>query len=156
MTEETSTSFNDRIHILEKRESEREKSRGRRSLSFLVISVSLYVCHSRSFFPTDWIKYLTLILNYRRLFIFLAFFILRRTWFQLLFMGCTSSKHELTPEDLQFLKSHTTYSEKKIKSWYKGFMVWILFFLWKFSIRWFFLERLPERGINTGFIYPNL
>ncbi|CAF1054399.1 unnamed protein product [Adineta ricciae] len=37
-------------------------------------------------------------------------------------MGCTSSKHELSPEDLCFLKTHTTYSEKKIKSWYKGFM----------------------------------
>ncbi|CAF2504709.1 unnamed protein product [Rotaria sp. Silwood2] len=37
-------------------------------------------------------------------------------------MGCTSSKHELSQEDLQFLKSHTTYSEKKIKNWYKGFM----------------------------------
>ncbi|CAF0950699.1 unnamed protein product [Rotaria sp. Silwood1] len=37
-------------------------------------------------------------------------------------MGCTSSKHELSQEDLQFLKTHTTYSEKKIKNWYKGFM----------------------------------
>ena len=38
-------------------------------------------------------------------------------------MGCTSSKYELSPDDLQFLKGHTNYSEKKIKSWYKGFMV---------------------------------
>jgi len=37
-------------------------------------------------------------------------------------MGCTSSKHELSDEDLDFLKAHTSYSEKKIKTWYKGFM----------------------------------
>lgn len=39
-------------------------------------------------------------------------------------MGCTSSNYDLTPDDLEFLKTHTNYSEKKIKSWYKGFMVW--------------------------------
>jgi len=134
MTEETSTSFFVRIHLLEKRserEREREKPRGRRSLSFLVISVSLYVCHSRIFFyeffsdRLNWVSYFNLKLP--AIIYIASHFILRRTWFQLLFMGCTSSKHELTSEDLRFLKSHTTYSEKKIKSWYKGFMVWILF-----------------------------
>lgn len=48
---------------------------------------------------------------------------LRRTCFQLLLMGCTSSKHDLSQEDLEFLKTHTSYSDKKIKTWYKGFMV---------------------------------
>ncbi|CAF3311757.1 unnamed protein product [Rotaria socialis] len=37
-------------------------------------------------------------------------------------MGCTGSKHELSAADLAFLKNHTSYSEKKIKNWYKGFM----------------------------------
>ncbi|CAF2990739.1 unnamed protein product [Rotaria socialis] len=37
-------------------------------------------------------------------------------------MGCTSSKHDLSVADLEFLKLHTSYSEKKIKAWYKGFM----------------------------------
>jgi len=96
-----------------------------------VISVSLYIYYSlffvNSLILTDPFK-CRFTLNLSNLHIFsyihlLSFIHLRRTCFQLLLMGCTSSKHELSQEDLEFLKTHTSFSEKKIKTWYKGFMV---------------------------------
>ncbi|KAI8430706.1 hypothetical protein MSG28_000894 [Choristoneura fumiferana] len=36
-------------------------------------------------------------------------------------MGCFVSKDKLTKEDMDFLKTHTSYDETTIKEWYKGF-----------------------------------
>lgn len=86
----------------------------------------------------------------------------RLTCVQLLLMGCTGSKHELSKEDLEFLKAHTSYSEKKIRTWYKGFMVKRKSNQKKknkldlFSSSQSILERLSQRRINTRFIHPNL
>lgn len=38
-------------------------------------------------------------------------------------MGCFVSKDKLTKEDMDFLKTHTSYDETTIKEWYKGFKV---------------------------------
>lgn len=62
-------------------------------------------------------------------------------------MGCTSSKHELSKEDLEFLKTHTSYSEKKIKTWYKGFMVYLFILFFIFSQ---FLISLLQRDCPNG------
>ena len=107
-------------------------TRGRRSLSFLVISVPfVYVCYFLYFVVEVFLWILFVVVPIFNLNISVRSSRLRRTWFQLLYMGCTGSKHELSLEDLQFLKAHTSYSDKKIKSWYKGFMVrsfrWISF-----------------------------
>lgn len=39
-------------------------------------------------------------------------------------MGCFVSKDKLTKEDMDFLKTNTSYDETTIKEWYKGFKVW--------------------------------
>lgn len=145
-------------------------TRGRRSLSFLVISVSfVYVCHSLSLSPRslplrrsyeflsssssssiDWVSLIWTLINQRFSFIFISSRF-QRTWFQLLYMGCTGSKHELSLEDLQFLKAHTSYSEKKIKSWYKGFMVrcHLSSFDWWDLLLFFFFQRDCPNGELT-------
>lgn len=39
-------------------------------------------------------------------------------------MGCNTSKSaDLTDEDVQFLMKNTSYTEKEIRDWYKGFQV---------------------------------
>lgn len=38
-------------------------------------------------------------------------------------MGCFVSKDKLTKEDMDFLKTNTSYDETTIKEWYKGFKV---------------------------------
>lgn len=56
-------------------------------------------------------------------------------------MGCFVSKDKLTKEDMDFLKTHTSYDETTIKEWYKGFKVsacfdWYSSFLrlnWKYT-----------------------
>lgn len=49
-------------------------------------------------------------------------------------MGCFVSKDKLTKEDMDFLKTHTSYDETTIKEWYKGFKVMkfnrLLLYLW--------------------------
>lgn len=40
-------------------------------------------------------------------------------------MGCSNSRSavKLTDEDVQFLMKNTSYTEKEIRDWYKGFQV---------------------------------
>lgn len=78
--------------------------------------------------------------------VFSNVFILIFSCYRKIKMGCFVSKDKLTKEDMDFLKTHTSYDETTIKEWYKGFKV-RLFFL---SIphnkgavgKWFYKWRL--------------
>ena len=124
--------------------------------------IILILCHFR--FPYPQINVIVLFKSAIIVMMWSSHFLrLRRTCVQLLLMGCTSSKHELSQEDLEFLKAHTSYSEKKIKTWYKGFMVRrhshrrsVDGEASRFITISLLLERLSQRWINTRFVHSNL
>lgn len=62
-------------------------------------------------------------------------------------MGCFVSKDKLTKEDMDFLKTHTSYDETTIKEWYKGFKVSYKTRLNKFASRLLLNRRIMNSRV---------
>jgi hypothetical protein len=150
------------INFIHRSSLEREM-RGRRSLSFLVISVSLYVCHSRRFFfmnffffPINWMKYLTLIWNYRTIIFLSSHFLLQRHMISTVVNGLYELEAWIIIWRSSISKNSYHIFRKKNKKLVQRFYGRNLLFVYLIFFEMIILERLPKRRINPRVIYPNL
>jgi len=158
MTEGTSTSFIVRIHLLEKRRA--KEKRGRRSLSFLVISVFLCLCHSHIFMNffserLNQVSYfnleLPLIISLFSLLFSDSHDFNCRWWA----VRARSMNYHLTICDFWKLIHHIPKKKSKVGTkvlWYVFHFLVFFFLIIKISI----LERLSNRWINTRFLHSDL
>lgn len=73
-------------------------------------------------------------------------------------MGCFVSKDKLTKEDMDFLKTNTSYDETTIKEWYKGFKVIVhtLLCIYKNKLSRVFCPHFSRFvRVGTGVIFVN-
>lgn len=65
-------------------------------------------------------------------------------------MGCFVSKDKLTKEDMDFLKTNTSYDETTIKEWYKGFKVGNLMYSYTNLYNKFDIKNSRPNGFLTN------